>query len=151
MYNKFPEKAGNPESKFSELIIEDGDKELEVFLKKYNFTLNKVMKLDDAMNNANVNLSNTRGKSLFNNHKEYINLKEMYKELLKLKLKLKKEKKKNIKVDMYLNYLKQFLYKSQTGDVLSQRITTYTKYGNLVDKIFKQSRGKRKKQKKEKK
>ena len=45
------------------------------------------MKLDDAMNDANVKLSNTRGKSLFNKYREYKDLREMHLELVKLKKK----------------------------------------------------------------
>lgn len=73
------------QSKFSKLIKEDGDDELNKILMKYNFSLNKVMKLDDAMNDANVKLSNTRGKSLFNKYREYKDLREMHLELVKLK------------------------------------------------------------------
>jgi len=134
------------QSKFSKLIIEDGDDELNKILMKYNFSLNKVMKLDDAMNDANVKLSNTRGKSLFNKYREYKDLREMHLELVKLK-----KRKKNKKVNMLLEYLEDFLQKSQTGDVLSQKITTYTEHGNLVEKILKQSRGQGKKTKKKRK
>ena len=134
------------QSKFSKLIIEDGDDELNKILMKYNFSLNKVMKLDDAMNDANVKLSNTRGKSLFNKYREYKDLRGMHLELVKLK-----KRKKNKKVNMLLEYLEDFLQKSQTGDVLSQKITTYTEHGNLVEKILKQSRGQGKKTKKKKK
>lgn len=134
------------QSKFSKLIKEDGDDELNKILMKYNFSLNKVMKLDDAMNDANVKLSNTRGKSLFNKYREYKDLREMHLELVKLK-----KRKKNKKVNMLLEYLEDFLQKSQTGDVLSQKITTYTEHGNLVEKILKQSRGQGKKTKKKRK
>jgi hypothetical protein len=134
------------QSKFSKLIIEDGDDELNKILMKYNFSLNKVMKLDDAMNDANVKLSNTRGKSLFNKYREYKDLRGMHLELVKLK-----KRKKNKKVNMLLEYLEDFLQKSQTGDVLSQKITTYTEHGNLVEKILKQSRGQGKKTKKKRK
>ena len=134
------------QSKFSKLIKEDGDDELNKILIKYNFTLNKVMKLDDAMNDANVKLSNTRGESLFNKYREYKDLRGMHLELVKLK-----KRKKNKKVNMLLEYLEDFLQKSQTGDVLSQKITTYTEHGNLVEKILKQSRGQGKKTKKRKK
>lgn len=133
-------------SKFSKLIKEDGDDELNNILVKYNFTLNKVIKLDDAMNDANVKLSNTRGESLFNKYREYKDLRKMHLELVKLK-----KRKDNKKVNMLLEYLEDFLQKSQTGDVLSQKITTYTEHGNLVEKILKQSRGQGKKTKKRKK
>ena len=134
-------------SKFSELIREDGDRELNEILVKYNFTLNKLMKLDDAMNDANVKLSNSRGRSLFNKYREYKDLREMHLELVKLR----KKRKNNKKVIMLLEYLDNFLQKSQTGDVLSQKITTYTEHGNLIEKIIKQNRGKGKKQNKTKK
>lgn len=134
------------ESKFSKLIKEDGDDELNKILMKYNFTLNKVMKVDDAMNNVNVKLSNTRGERLFNKYREYKDLRGMYLELVKLK-----KRKKNKKVNMLVEYLENFLQKSQTGDVLSQKITTYTEHGNLVEKILKQSRGQGKKTKKKRK
>ena len=52
---------------------------------------------------------------------------------------------------MLLEYLEDFLQKSQTGYVLSQKITTYTEHGNLVEKILKQSRGQGKKTKKKRK
>ena len=133
-------------SKFSKLIKEDGDDELNNILVKYNFTLNKVIKLDDAMNDANVKLSNTRGESLFNKYREYKDLRKMHLELVKLK-----KRKDNKKVNMLLEYLEDFLQKSQTGDVLSQKITTYTEHGNLVEKILKQSRGQGKKTKKKRK
>ena len=45
-------------SKFSKFIKEDGDDKLNKILMKHNFTLNKVIKLDDAMNYINVKLSN---------------------------------------------------------------------------------------------
>ena len=132
-------------SKFSELRIEDGDNELNKILKDYNFTLSKVITLDDSMNNANVKLSNKQGKSLFNKYREYKDLREMHLELVKLR-----KKKRNKKVNMLLKYLHNFLQNSQTGDVLSQKITTYTEHGNLVEKILKQSRAKGKKTKKRK-
>lgn len=140
-------KINKSRSKFSELIREDGDSELNEILVKYNFTLNKLMKLDDAMNDANVKLSNSRGRSLFNKYREYKDLREMHLELVKLR----KKRKNNKKVIMLLEYLDNFLQKSQTGDVLSQKITTYTEDGNLIEKIIKQNRGKGKKQNKTKK
>tara|TARA_Y100000768_G_C23470232_1_gene447792 strand:- start:43 stop:501 length:459 start_codon:yes stop_codon:yes gene_type:complete len=140
-------KLNKSRSKFSELIREDGDRELNEILVKYNFTLNKLMKLDDAMNDANVKLSNSRGRSLFNKYREYKDLREMHLELVKLR----KKRKNNKKVIMLLEYLDNFLQKSQTGDVLSQKITTYTEHGNLIEKIIKQNRGKGKKQNKTKK
>jgi len=140
-------KINKSRSKFSELIREDGDRELNEILVKYNFTLNKLMKLDDAMNDANVKLSNSRGRSLFNKYREYKDLREMHLELVKLR----KKRKNNKKVIMLLEYLDNFLQKSQTGDVLSQKITTYTEHGNLIEKIIKQNRGKGKKQNKTKK
>ena len=87
-------KINKSRSKFSELIREDGDSELNEILVKYNFTLNKLMKLDDAMNDANVKLSNSRGRSLFNKYREYKDLREMHLELVKLRKKRKNNKRK---------------------------------------------------------
>ena len=133
-------------SQFSELIKEDGDDKLRKILMKYNNILYKVIRLNNAMNNENVKLSNTLGKSLFIQYRKYIKLQELY-----LKLAMLKERTENRKVKMLLEYLEDFLYKCQTGDVLSFEITINTPYGNLVDKILRQSRAKGKKTKKRKK
>ena len=60
------------------MIKEDGDDELNKISMKYNFTLNQVRLLDDAMNDANVKLSNTRGERLFNRFREYKDLRRLH-------------------------------------------------------------------------
>ena len=135
--------------KNSKLIKVDGDDKLNDILEKYQSTLNKVSQLDRAMDNNNVQLSNALGIILFNNYREYKKLRRMHYKLVKLKR--TRNENENEKVNILLGDLENFLYKCQTGDVLSLEIAANTDFGNLVTKILIQNRAKGKKTKKRKK
>ena len=119
-------------SQFSKQIVYEDDYKLNKILSKYTDTLIKVMKLKDEMNNVDVERSNKLAENLFNKYNEYTKLKNMYLELVKLQ----KSEKRNIKLNMLIEYLEEFLYNSQTGDVINMSYTVNTQYGNLINKIL---------------
>tara|TARA_B110000483_G_scaffold243061_1_gene331120 strand:+ start:3640 stop:4245 length:606 start_codon:yes stop_codon:yes gene_type:complete len=118
---------------FTTRTDEPGNNELNKILDQHNDTIKKLMILDDKLNESNVESATVRGRKIFNKYKEYKDIQELFYKLSKLQ----KNYLDNTNLNKIIAYLRELIYKCQTGDILPLDITAHTQYGNLSEKLLK--------------